>query len=53
MTEIHDKMNETSDEESQIDLIDDTHPKQIVTDPIPKTRTTMNGYEGKEIIRKG
>jgi translation initiation factor 1 (eIF-1/SUI1) len=45
-------MNQTSDEENKIDLIDQTHPKQIMTDSIPKTWTTTQGNERKQIIHQ-
>ena len=45
-------MNETSDEESKIDLIDDTHPQEIMTNTVTKTWTTMKSDEEKEIIRE-
>ena len=43
-------MKKTKDEKGQIDLVDGTHPKKIMTNPMTKTRMTTNSRESEEII---
>ena len=45
-------MNQTKDEERQIDLIDHTHPQEIMPNTMTKTRTTTKSKEREEIIRE-
>ena len=42
-----------TNEKGQIDLIDDTHPKKILTYAMTKTRLTTNSDESEEIIWNG
>lgn len=45
-------MNETSNNESEINLIDDTHPEKIMSNTMTKTTATTQRNEGKEIVQK-
>ena len=45
-------MNETGDEESEIELIDSSHGEKIMTNAITKTRTTTEGDQREKIIRQ-
>lgn len=46
-------MNETSDKEKKIELIDDTHGEKIMTDTITKTRAATKSDQRENIIRQG
>ena len=46
-------MNETSDKEKKIELIDDTHGEKIMTNTITKTRATTKSDQREKIIRQG
>jgi hypothetical protein len=46
-------MKETSSEKSQSQLIDDTQPKEIMTNTLMKTRTTTKSDEREEIVWQG